>query len=108
MYDVPAEFFQRPSVSNVPCPIGFYFVFPKSNPRLGQTKNLATRVAMPKTTVYNYNGVVFWKHDVGLARQILYMKSVTISFSKQSPSDYPFRSGVLAPDSAHDFTPLPL
>jgi hypothetical protein len=45
---------------------------------------------MPIASVNEYNGSVLWQHDVGLAGQIRWVKSITKSLSMEKLSDREF------------------
>lgn len=60
---------------------------------------------MPKAAVYEYDGPVFWKHDIGFTRQILAMEPKTEPLGVQKPSDLQLRVRIAPPDTGHHPTP---
>ena len=63
--DRPAFRFQLTPHLLVAFLISCYFRHPEISVCLGDSVILATLVTMPKTTMYKYNGAVFWKNNIG-------------------------------------------
>ena len=58
-------------------------------------------MAVPETSVYKYDGPVFWQDDIRLSRELLDVEPETQASCMQGFSDQEFRSSVLALDVRH-------
>ena len=61
-------------------------------------------MAMPKTAIYENNGLVTGEYHIWFAGQFSIMKAISETLRMQPPSYQEFGFGVPAPDSRHDLT----
>ena len=58
-------------------------------------------MSVPEAAVDEYNGFVFWQHDIRRSRQVPAVQAETESVPVQQGADQKFRLGVPAADAGH-------
>ena len=61
---------------------------------------------MPKTSVNEYDSIVFWKNNIRLPRQIFTMKPKTEAVREKEATNQDLGLCVLALDTRHTHVPL--
>lgn len=100
---LPPCLFEKLAILRIPCAVPRNFLIPKGHPCLGQSKITAT-MAMPKTSVNKHYCTISWQHEIWGSRQILTVKSETISLAMQESTYQHFWLGIPAFDACHHFT----
>ena len=77
--DVPAEFALKCTLFGVTFFILFYFVFPVFGIAFRDYVVFAFFVSVPKASIYEYYGFVFFKYDVRTSWQTFVVYSVSVA-----------------------------
>lgn len=85
----------------ISCSIAINFRLPKFYIRFWESVILAVFMTMPKTSMNEYDCLVFAKNDIWFARQILIVQSIAKSMRVQITAHKHFRLSVVTPDSGH-------
>jgi len=75
----PTQLFEIGDIALISIDVRRELVFPKGTTRSGNRRHLASVVAMPEASVHENDQSMPRKYDVRAARQILAMKTETIS-----------------------------
>lgn len=62
---------------------------------------MATRVAVPKATMYKYTGHQFGQYNIGISREVLPMKAEPVAMSMQKTSNPEFRLSIFPANTGH-------
>ena len=88
------------NIPAISCNVPFNFLSPVGCVGLRESIK-ATRMPVPKTSIYEDNRFVAGKHHIGLTGQVLAVQAISEAFTVQSLSNQEFWPSVLAPDSRH-------
>src|SRR5574344_1457421 len=101
LYDVPTHIAQLDTLLIVAILIALYFCLPKFCIRLGQAVVSASFVSMPKTAVDENHSAIFGQYNIGGARQIFDVQTISEALCKKVFAHYHFGLRVLAANVRH-------
>ena len=96
--DIPSHAQQLVVIRPVSYYVSVNFIVPEFHIAFRPYKISATFMSMPKTTVDEYYGFVFWQNDIRLSRQFAVVLSVPEAARKQILPDQFFRFGIFSVD----------
>ena len=102
--DIPPQQAELPLILLVALNCPLEFRHPVVLAAGGRAVPRATGVPVPKTTVNENHGVVFWQHNIWLARQGSVVQAKPEAPPVQQRAQGLLRQRVLATDKPHDFT----
>jgi hypothetical protein len=97
----PAHLLQFPLIFGIPSDIVGEFPFPEFCVGLRRCRDFASFVAMPETTVYEDNGSVSRKNEVGFTRQFFPVKLVPETHGMNQGPDLQFGSRIFRMNARH-------
>lgn len=98
--DTPTQFTQRIFTAKIAFYISLDLFLPELLPGSGPAKQMAI-VAVPEAAVYQHNDVPAREHQIGSARKLPIMQSVSVTQSVQRTANQKFGLGIFAANSGH-------
>ena len=103
---VPPEVAELDAAVEVAFPVTLDFGLPEVGVCFWQHKVFAVLVSVPEAAVDEDGGSVFFEDNVGGARELFHVESVSETLGKQELAHKKFGLGVFASYALHTFTPL--